>query len=177
MWLREDVEAAISLAGVGALPALKGRPKRDTAAEDLVQLLYVNEHGRKMGRSFSDAACRMAIKCRVDPDKPNNILVQLCPQVEYGKRRMRYVRNGNKITARRARRHFSFSFLSTEVSSPPKHILVLGGRQTSPLSLGGFCFFDRQATQTWARTIVIVPERITGELKGGKTPMARPKPR
>ncbi|MDK1031597.1 MAG: hypothetical protein QGD94_06300, partial [Planctomycetia bacterium] len=166
--LREGTEMAVALTGSIALPATGGSRRGE-----VIRLLYENETGQKMGRSFTDTAVRFIIRCRTDPDDPEYIRIKMTPQVVHGREVPRFVRTRTGIVSRRTRPRFTFGFLSAEVRVPPKNVLILGGRQTSPLSLGGHFFFDRQATDTWSTIVVIVPERVVGEVAAPENPSPR----
>ena len=67
------------------------------------------------------------------------------------------------------RASFTLTDLAAEVRLPPGRLLVLGGRRSSDLSLGGTFFYEPRGPDTWIQTIILTAEGVQpGQIPEGQ---------
>lgn len=146
---------------------------------DTLDLVWSDPDGRLLGRCFEDAVVEFRLVCRSDPDDPKAARIALAPEVRYGKDEMRWVRTEAGMVQRMARSTLVLSDLAAEVRLVPGRLLVLGGRRSSDISLGGAMFYERRGPDSWYQTIIVTAERAQpGQVPEGATVpfLAPPKP-
>jgi hypothetical protein len=127
---------------------------------DAIDLLWSDAAGQLMGRRFDRAIAQFRLVCRSDPESPDAVRIALVPEILYGQEAMRWVRAETGVTQRMMRLSFLLTDLAAEVCLPAGRILVLGGRRSSDVSLGGALFYERRGPDVWVQTIVLAAERL-----------------
>ena len=165
--IRENMDFAITLG-----------PNRDG-----LDLLWSDTAARLMGRRFERAQPQLRCVCRSDPDDPEAVRLAMVPEVLYGQEALHWVRTETGLTQQLSRPSFVVSDLAAEVRLKPDRLLVLGGRHSSDVSLGGAIFFEHRDPDLWTETLVLTVERMKpGQVAAGESipvltpPGAKPRP-
>ncbi|HUU31734.1 MAG TPA: hypothetical protein VMY69_06505 [Phycisphaerae bacterium] len=153
LFIRENMDFVISLGG----------------EREGLDLVWSDASGQLAGRHFDKALPLFRLVCRADPEEPNVVRVALVPEVQYGPEQLRWIRTEEGIAQRMARTSFTLTDLAAEVRLPPGRLLVLGGRRSSDLSLGGSFFYGPRGPDTWVQTIILTAEWVQpGQIPEGQ---------
>ena len=126
--------------------------------------IWTDASGGIIGRHFEKALAQFRLVCRSDPDDSDAARIALVPEVIWGPEAMHWVRSEDgRITQRMERASFVLTDLAAEVRLPPTRLLVLGGRHSSDLSLGGALFYEHRGPDVWAQTLIITAGRAKPE--------------
>jgi hypothetical protein len=157
--VREDQDFLISVGG-----------ERET-----LDILWTDAAGRLMGRRFERAVTQFRCVCRRDTEA-GGVRIALVPEVTYGEERMRWVRGESTMVPRTARASFDVMDLAAEVHLEPGRLLVLGGRRSSDVSLGGAMFHEKRGPDVWVQTVIVTAEPLRpGQIpEGGTVPFLTP---
>lgn len=158
---RENLDFRISLGG----------------ERDALDVLWTDEAGRLNGRHFEQARTEFRCVCRSDAKDGRAVLLAVVPEVLYGNEVLRWVRTESGHAQKLGRRTFSLSDLAAEVRLEPGRLLVLGGRRSSSLSLGGVCFYEVRGADTYVQTLILTADRVMpgeGAAGGGAVPFLPP---
>jgi len=123
-----------------------------------LNVVWTDADGRLAGRRFETCSARFRLVCRRDPADPRAVCIALAPEIAYGEERMRYVRTDTGFTQQLRRDRFTVDGLEAEVSLAPGRLVLLGGRQSSEVSLGGAMFFERRGPDVWKETILVAAQ-------------------
>ena len=158
--VREDLDFLISVGG-----------ERET-----LDILWTDAAGRLMGRRFEKATTQFRCVCRRDTEAGGGVRIALVPEVTYGEERLRWVRGEGTMAPRTARAAFDVIDLAAEVRLEPGRLLVLGGRGSSDVSLGGAMFHEKRGPDIWVQTIIVTAEPLRpGQIpEGGTVPFLLP---
>jgi len=158
--VREDQDFLISVGG-----------ERET-----LDLIWTDAAGRLVGRRFEKAITRFRCVCRNDAEVPGGVRIALVPEVTYGEERLRWVRGEGAMMPRTALAAFDVMDLAAEVLLEPGRLLVLGGRRSSDVSLGGAMFHEKRGPDLWVQTVVVTAEPVRpGQIpEGGTVPFLTP---
>jgi len=151
--VRENMDFVISLGG----------------EREGLDLVWSDASGQLAGRHFDKALPLFRLVCRADPEEPNGVRIALVPEVQYGPEQLRWIRTEEGLARRMARASFTLTDLAAEVRLPPGRLLVLGGRRSSDLSLGGSFFYEPRGPDTWVQTIILTAEWVQpGQIPEGQ---------
>jgi hypothetical protein len=131
-----------------------------------LEILWTDASGRLMGRRFEKAQAQFRLVCRGDAEEPGAVRIALVPEIISGAEEMRWVPTETAATPRMMRPAFVLSDFAAEVRLSPARLLVLGGRRSAELSLGGALFFEHRGPDVWTLSVILTVER----LKAGATP-------
>jgi hypothetical protein len=132
-----------------------------------------------LGRHFDKAVVQYRLVCRSDPDDPEGVRIALVPEVLSGSEEMHWVRSESGAFVQRFERAaFTMSDFAAEVRLPAARLLMLGGRGSTDLSLGGAFFHERRGPDEWAQTIILTVQRMKpGQMpESGSVPLVQPPP-
>jgi len=128
---------------------------------DRLDIIWTDASGRIMGRHFEQAVAQFRLVCRVDPDTADAVRIALVPEVMSGPEEMHWVRTEvGGVAQRLGRASFVLTDFAAEVRLPPTRLLVLGGRLSSDLSLGGALFYERCGPDVWVQTLIITAVHV-----------------
>jgi len=135
---------------------------------DRLDIIWTDASGRIMGRHFEKAVAQFRLVCRADPDNADVVRMALVPEVLWGPEEMHWIRTEvGGVVQRLDRASFVLTDFAAEVRLPPSRLLVLGGRLSSDLSLGGALFYERRGPDVWVQTLIIT----AGRVKPGPAPL------
>jgi len=123
-----------------------------------LNLVWTDADGRLGGRHFEEASARFRLVCRRSPTDPRAVCIALAPEVAYGKQRMRFVRTEHGFTQRMRPDIVQVPDLEAEVCLQPGRLLVIGGRRTSDVSVGGAFLFEPHGPDAWQETLIVTAE-------------------
>ena len=153
--VRENMDFLVSLGG----------------ERDSLDLLWTDTSGLLLGRRFEKALVEFRLVCRGDTQDPQAIRITLAPEVRYGQEVPRWVRAETGYVQQAERETFLLADLAAEVPLRPGRMLVLSGRRTSDLSIGGTFFHERRGPDTWVQTIILMAEHLQpGQIPEGEAP-------
>jgi hypothetical protein len=158
---REDLDFRIAMGG----------------EREALDLLWPDEAGRLSGRHFDEARTELRCVCRSDAKDARAVRLAVVPEVLYGKEVLQWVRTESGYAQKLARRTFSLSDLGAEVRLEPGRLLVIGGRRSSSLSVGGAFFHETRGPDTYVQTLIITADRVlpgTGPAEAGPVPFVPP---
>jgi len=123
-----------------------------------LDVVWTDAGGRLGGRHFEEASARFRVVVRRSPDDPRAVCIALAPEVAYGKQRMRFIRTEHGFTQRMMPDIVQVPDLEVEVCLQPGRLLVIGGKRTSDVSVGGAFLFEPQGPDTWQETLIVTAE-------------------
>lgn len=143
------------------------------ATREALDFLWVDAEGRLLGRRWKDARADLRVVCRTEPDHPDTVTLAVVPEVTFGKERRRLVQTEGGPGWKMARDRFTLADLAAEVRLAPDRLLVVGGRQRSPVSVGGAYFFERHGPDLWVHTLIVTARRVSAPDApvGGSVPL------
>ena len=100
---------------------------------DTIQVLW-NRDGQIQGRTFNRAQCMFA--ARAVRQKDGRVEVELVPELQYGEARQQYEGEQGVFRVQFARPKQVFAELAIHAVLSPGQMLVIGGRETRPGSIG-----------------------------------------
>ena len=127
---------------------------------DSLDLLWTDAAGVLCGRHFDEACADFRLVCRSDPSDVHLVDLAIVPEVIYGKEVPQWVRAGSGYSQKLERRSAPVSDLAAEVRLQPGRLLVISGRRTSPLSLGGALFHEVRGPDAYVQTLIITADRL-----------------
>ncbi|MBL7141067.1 MAG: hypothetical protein ISS74_09175 [Planctomycetes bacterium] len=142
------------------------------ALRPALDIVWADAGGRLGGCHFDEASARFRMVCRRSQTDPGVVCIAMAPEIAHGKQRMRYVRTEHGYTQRMMPDIVQVPDLEAEVSLPPGRILLIGGRRSSDVSVGGAFLFEQRGPDTWQETLIVTAQPVTGPPAptGGRPP-------
>ena len=135
-----------------------------------LDLLWTDAEGHLLGRHFEQATAEVRMVCRRDPARPDVVRVAMVPEVAYGEERVRWTETPEGYSRRLGQSVLAVPDLVAEAVLPAGRLLLLGGRRSGPLSLGGAYFHERRGPDLWVHTAVFAVQPMSAPGK----PAAKP---
>jgi hypothetical protein len=142
-----------------------------------IDVLWSGSDGSLSGRHFEGAQVQFRVVCRGDPADPQAVALAIVPEVVSGKEMLHWIEGPQGFSQQVSRSIFTLQELAAEARLAPGEVLVVGGRASSPVSLGGAMFYEHRGPDLWVQTVVFQAQRLpAGAGLGQASQPGRPSP-